>query len=439
MLEYYLAIDLGATSGRHIIGWKDEGRVRTEEVYRFPNGIEKTEYGLIWDTERLLEEVQNGICAAFARCGKLAGIAVDTWGVDYVLMKDGIEAYPCFSYRDPRTEEAAKEVHGIVPPAELYRRTGLQQKSFNTVYQLYDDLKKGRLAYADEFMLLPDYINYKLTGVRKREYTIASTTGLLDARTGEYDTALTDALGLPRHLFGRLNRPGEAVGMLLPEIAARAGGNATVTLCASHDTASAFECAEERPDEVILSSGTWSLLGIKRPEPDTSEASLLAGYTNEGGAGYIRYLKNITGLWLLSRLRQEFSLSAPEGEKLAQTSDYKETFDVDGNAFVCPDKMSAAIRDTMVARGAKPPETPADYLKSAYLSLAEGYKRAVEGLERVTGKRYHGILVVGGGAKDNYLNALTERATGKRVRPFPGEATALGNLKIQMRGHYDKI
>jgi len=439
MKKAYLAIDLGATSGRHILGWQEENGIRTEEVYRFPNGMEKTAYGIVWDTARLLSEVEKGIKAAFVRCPALAGIAVDTWGVDYILCKDGKEAYPCFAYRDPRTDEAAKRLHAVVPFAELYRRTGLQQKNFNTVYQLYNDLLAGRLERADDFMLLPDYINYKLTGVRKREYTIASTTGLLDARTGEYDTALIDKLGLPQKLFGRLDKPGEAVGWLFPQVAARVGGCARVTLCASHDTASAFEFAQETPDEAILSSGTWSLLGIKRKEPDTSVVSMESGYTNEGGAGYIRYLKNITGLWLLSRLREEYSLSAPEGEALAKTSAYSEIFDVDGKAFVCPDRMSQAIQEDIAARGKMPPATPADVLNCAYRSIAQGYKKAVDGLERATGKTYNGILVVGGGAKDHYLNTLTAQATGKYVRPVIGEATALGNLKIQMENPYDKI
>ena len=258
-----LAIDIGASGGRHIIGYKDRGRIVTEELYRFPNGMDREDGHLVWDVERLLSEVKRGIGVALCKYPDICSVSIDTWGVDYVLMRGDEAVMPVYAYRDDRVDRVIDEVHSIIPFEELYSRTGIQFNKFNTVYQLYADKLSGRLEGVTDFLMIPEYLMYRLTGVKRKEYTNATTTSLVNADTGEYDPCIFDRLGLARELITPVYKPGEAVGHLLPEVAAEVGGDLSVVLCATHDTGSAVEAIEMDTRSPYISSGTWSLLGVK--------------------------------------------------------------------------------------------------------------------------------------------------------------------------------
>ena len=425
-----LAVDIGASSGRHIVGWMEEGELQTREVYRFPNSVMERDGHLTWDTESLFAHVVRGMERALAAYPDIATMSIDTWGVDYVLLRDGEEVSPCHAYRDHRTEAVIPQTHALVPFETLYAHTGCQFQPFNTIYQLMDDLKRGRLEGVTGMLMIPEYLMYRLTGVMAREYTNATTTGLVDAKTGECDLALTDRLGLPRALFPALSGPGTALGALKEDIAQRIGGSLTVVLCATHDTGSAVEGIPMEGNQPYISSGTWSLLGVKTERPLTDSGSMAANYSNEGGVGYNRYQKNIMGMWLVNELRRDLCPDAPFGEIVAsaQASDCALLVDANAPAFLAPKSMKAAF-DAATGNQLR---TPGDYFRCAYRSLAASYRDALDELERNTGKTYDRLYIVGGGAKNEFLNQLTQEATGKQVVALPIEATALGNLKIQM-------
>lgn len=387
--SYYLAIDIGASGGRHIVGWRDGGEIATDEVYRFANAAQTVGGSLVWDVERIFAEVKNGIAAALAKYPGIISLSIDTWAVDYVLLRGGEPVMPCYAYRDGRTAAVTDEVHKRVPFAELYERTGIQFQPFNTVYQLYADKLAGRLEGVTDFLMLPEYLIWRLTGVKVKEYTNATTTGLVNARARRYDEEIIGRLGLPAELFGELSQPGKIVGN---------AGDVRVVLCATHDTASAVEGIPMEDDALFLSSGTWSLLGVKLPAPLTDERSRASNFTNEGGAGYVRYLKNIDGLYPIQKLQKELGITFDEMVELARKADTPVGAKIDG----------------------------------IYRELAESYKNAISELERNTGRVYEKLYIVGGGAKNAYLTELTRRYTGKEVVALPIEATALGNLKIQM-------
>ncbi len=424
-MNRYLAIDIGASSGRHIVGWKEGGELRTEEVFRFPNGVLEKDGRLTWDLDALLGYVKEGISRARAAFPDLVSLSVDTWGVDYVLMRGSQEVLPCYAYRDSRTEEIIPRVHEIVPFDLLYRRTGIQFQPFNTVYQLMADLEAGRLEGATDFLMLPCWLMYKLCGVKAHEYTNATTGGLVSAETGEYDQELIRRLGLPEHLFPRLRQPGEVLGEY---------EGLKVLLCATHDTGSAVEGIPMETEAPYISSGTWSLLGVRVPKPLTDAASQAANWSNEGGVGYTRYQKNIMGMWLVNRLRAELCPDRPWNEITAEAE--ADRFDpvVDANdpVFLAPESMKAAFD----AKLPRLPESAAGYFRCAYRSLAQCYRQAIAELEHNTGRSYDSLYIVGGGAKNQYLNRLTEEATGKRVLALPIEATALGNLNLQMKSQH---
>lgn len=430
-MNCYLAIDIGASSGRHILAWREDGRLQTEEVYRFPNAVKQENGHLVWDVEALLRSVKAGIRAAFARQPEIRSLSIDTWGVDYVLLQGDRELCPCYAYRDSRTEAVIGEVHERIPFSELYRRTGCQFQPFNSIYQLYDDLKRGRLERATDVLMIPEYLMYKLTGIKAREYTNATTMGMVNAETGEYDMEIVSALGLPGHLFPTLSQPGTVLGELLPEVANEVGGSCGVVLCATHDTGSAVEGIPMEGNQPYISSGTWSLLGVKTPAPLTDAASEAANYSNEGGVGYNRYQKNIMGMWLINCLQKELcpDTSFPEVVELARSSDCALSVDANDRAFLAPESMKDAF-DRATGNGLR---TVGDYFRCAYLSLAAGYRDALAELEANTGSTYEKLYIVGGGAKNRFLNELTAEATGKEVVALPIEATALGNLNIQMK------
>lgn len=431
-MNYYLAIDIGASSGRHIVGWRENGEIKTQEVYRFPNGVKKADGHLTWDIFSLYTHVKKGIAEAFKKYPKIKSLAIDTWAVDYVLMEGDKEILPCYAYRDKRTEKVIRLVHERVPFEELYRKTGIQFQPFNTVYQLYDDLLSGRLKKATDFLMLPEYLSYKLTGVKSHEYTNATTTGLLNADK-EYDGEIIERLGLPRKMFGKISQPKTLLGNLLPDVAKEVGGTCEVVLCASHDTASAVEGIPIKGDEPYISSGTWSLLGLKAPQAITDEKSRKANYSNEGGVGYIRYQKNIMGQWVVNRLRDELCPEKPfsQIEEEARKSTFNDYVDVNDNLFLAPASMKEAFEKWLEKEILKP-QTESDYFRCAFISLAISYMYALDELKKNSGKSFHTLYIVGGGAKNKLLNELTEQVCKLKVKALPIEATAIGNLKIQM-------
>ena len=420
-MKQYLAIDIGASSGRHIVGWFENGALKTEEVYRFPNGVAELNEHLTWDIAALAAHVKTGIGKARERFGEIESLSIDTWGVDYVLLCGDEEVLPCYAYRDGRTEAVIPAVHEKMPFSRLYRRTGIQFQPFNTVYQLYADKLAGRLEGVTDFLMMPEYLLWKLCGVKAHEYTNATTGGMVSAGTGEFDPAIIEALDLPKHLFYKLQQPGEVIGEY---------EGIKVVLCATHDTGSAVEGIPMDADAPYISSGTWSLLGVKTKKPITDEASELANWSNEGGAGYNRYQKNIMGMWLVNRLRDELCPDKPFNEIVieAESSRFGGTVDANAPVFLAPESMKAAFDGLL----AEKPQSVGDYFRCAYRSLALCYADAIRELEQNTGRHYDSLYIVGGGAKNAFLNDLTEKATRKKVIALPIEATAIGNLKVQM-------
>ena len=419
-MNFYLAIDIGASSGRHIVGWREDGKIKTKEVYRFPNGVQERNGHLVWDVDNLLAHVQAGITAAKAEFPGIVSLSIDTWGVDYVLLRGDEEVRPVYAYRDGRTETVIPKVHEILPFSELYAKTGCQFQPFNSVYQLYADKLTGRLDGVTDFLMIPEYLLWKLCGVKSKEYTNATTTGMVSAETGEFDPEIISALGLPK-IFPRLQKP----GMVLGEY-----DGIKCILCATHDTASAVEGIPMGENAPYISSGTWSLLGVKTLKPITNAASRAANYSNEGGVGYNRYQKNIMGMWLVNELQKELCMGLGYAGIVNAAKESRCEALVDANApeFLSPKSMKAAFDAAtdgqLVGIG--------DYFRCAYRSLAESYAKALAELEANTGKQYDKLYIVGGGAKNEFLNHLTAKATGKQVIALPIEATALGNLKIQM-------
>ena len=389
---------------------------------------------LVWDTERLYREIKQGIKVAFEKYPKIESLSIDTWGVDYVLMKGDEEVYPVYAYRDGRMDEVIDKVHAIVPFEKLYSRTGIEFMNFNTVYQLYADKLAGRFEGVTDFLMLPEYFMYKLTGVKKKEFTNATTMGLINSDTLQFDKEIWEELGYPLHLAAPVYQPGTFVGRFTDEVKAEVGGDLNVVLCATHDTGSAVEAIEMTENSPYISSGTWSLLGVKTKHAITDEKSRASGYSNEGGVGYNRYQKNIAGMWIIQSLRKELCPDTSYGDiaYMAAASSYAEIFDVNDDAFRAPKSMKGAIDEYFISRGVKAPTCDADYFNAAYVSLAHGYKQAIADLENNTGKTYPAIYIVGGGAKNGYLNDLTEKVTGKKVIALPIEATAIGNLKAQI-------
>jgi len=420
-VKYYLAIDIGASSGRHILGWQEDGKMQTREIYRFPNGMQKKDGHLVWDIDNLEWQVKKGIALALESCPEIVSLSIDTWGVDYVLLKDGKPLYPVYAYRDIRTEAVISKVHEKIPFSELYRRTGCQFQPFNSLYQLYADRQAGRLDGVTDLLMIPEYLMYKLCGVKAREYTNATTMGMVNAQTGEFDGEIISALGYPRHLFPKLSQPGTVIGEY---------EGISCMLCATHDTGSAVEGIPMEGNEPYISSGTWSLLGVKTPKPITDDGSRAANYSNEGGVGYNRYQKNIMGMWLVNELRRDLcpDMPFPDIVKAAEGSTCTLLVDADAPQFLAPKSMKAAFD---AETGGKL-HAVGDYFRCAYMSLSSSYRKALDELEGNTGKSYRKLYIVGGGAKNTFLNRLTEEATGKQVIALPIEATALGNLKIQL-------
>lgn len=433
--NYYLAVDIGASSGRHILAWMEDGKLQLEEVYRFANGMVDVDGTKCWESDRLFEEIKNGM----RRCAQLGKIpvsmGVDTWGVDFVLLdKEGKRLGNAVAYRDSRTQGMDTKIENILSQSDLYRRTGIQKQMFNTIYQLM--AIRDSLDAADTMLLTPDYYHYLLTGKKCAEFTIASTTQLLDTNTGDWDWELLDMLGYPRKLFQPIRMPGTVLGGLTEQIQREVGFDCQVILPGAHDTASAVLSVPTNEKTVYISSGTWSLMGVELEQANCTEESRCAGFTNEGGYnGRYRYLRNLMGMWMIQSVRKEMNDAYTYPQLCAMAEEEKNfpsRLDVDADVFFAPDNMTEAILEYCRSTGQAVPETPGQLATVIYQSLAENYGRAIEGIERLTGNTYDSVSVVGGGSNADYLNQLTANATGKTVYAGPGEATAIGNALAQM-------
>jgi rhamnulokinase len=438
MANYYLAVDLGASGGRHILGHAEGGKLVLQEVHRFSNAPLQHGGALIWEEDRIFGEIVQGLVKCREAGAIPRSVGIDTWGVDYALIdKQGELIKPVFAYRDSRTEPFLETA---MPFEELYRVTGIARQSFNTIYQVLADQKAGRLEKAEYLLQLPEYFSQRLTGELRgkeyNEYTMASKTGLLDARRKIWADPVFEKLGLPRHLFKDIREPPYAVGELSRENQELVGFNTQVVMIASHDTASAVALAGA--EDLYLSSGTWSLLGVTGDPILTGEARE-AGYTNEGAHnGRIRFLKNIMGLWVIQSLRRELGdrYSFAQLEKLAREAEKAAppdwAIDVNLPRFLSPSSMIGELQAEYRRQGKQVPQTPGELAFAVYASLANCYQTAIVDLENITGKTYPALSIIGGGSKDAYLNTLTAAYTGKPVYAGPAEATATGNILLQM-------
>ena len=435
MKQYYLAVDIGASSGRHILGWVEDGRILLEEVYRFPNGMVEKNGQKCWEHDSLVSH----IIAGMKKCRELGKLPVcmgiDTWGVDFALLDGkGNLLGNTVGYRDSRTNGMDALVEERIALAALYEKTGIQKQIYNTIYQLMavKMQEPEALEQAEHLLFMPDYLNYRLTGVMHQEYTIATTSGMVNAERGEWDTEILQALGYPTRLFGGLSMPGETVGRLLPEIAEEIGYDLTVMHVPSHDTASAvLAVPSELAHFCYLSSGTWSLLGTEKATATVTEAARAYNFTNEGGyRKQYRFLKNIMGLWIIQSIKKEagdysFAELCDMARAVGET---KLRINVNDHSFLAPKSMIEAIRTYCGA-----PELPLDELLCCvYHSLAECYAEAIEELTACTGERPEALHIVGGGSRDDYLNELTAKACRIPVLTGPTEATAIGNLLSSM-------
>ena len=439
MEKYYLAIDIGASSGRHMLASVADGKMQLEEIYRFPNGMDNVNGTLCWDVKRLFTEIKNGL----KKCKELGKIPVsmgiDTWAVDYVLLdKDDRILGDTVGYRDSRTDGMDQKVYEVISQSALYERTGIQKQMFNTIYQLMA-VKEQHPEYmeqAESLLMIPDYFQFLLTGVKKMEYTNATSTQLIDPKTNDWDYELIEMLGYNRKMFRPVSMPGTVVGNFTKEIQEEVGFDCKVVLPATHDTGSAVLSVPTNDDNAIyISSGTLSLMGIERKEADCSMASMQANFTNEGGYDHrFRFLKNIMGLWMIQSVKKEFEEDLSFAEICERAS--KETIDsiVDCNddCFLAPQSMIKAVQDFCRATGQTVPQTVGEIAAVIYNSLGKCYGDTVKEIEAITGNTYDTIYVVGGGANAGYLNELTAKYTGKNVSAGPTEATAIGNITVQM-------
>ena len=453
-----VAVDLGATSGRVVVGRVDRDGVRLQHVARFANepvavpegepGGVAGRVGLHWDALGLWRSVTAGLTQALRDEPAVASIGVDSCAVDYGLLRDGRLLGSPYHYRDERSAAGVDAVHAVVPPEELFARTGLQHLPFNTVFQLAADRSTGVLAPADRALLVPDLFSWWLTGTAATERTNASTTGLLSPVTGEWDAELVRRLGLGPGLFAPLVDPGTSLGRLLPSVAAAVGAPASleVTTVGSHDTASAVVAVPLTGDDAAyVSSGTWSLVGLELPSPLLGDDVRAAGFTNEGGVdGRVRFLKNVSGLWLLSESMRAWSrsgtsaaerssdLAALLAEAAAVTRPVA-VFDATDERFTPPGDMPARIGAWCTEHDVEPPRGRAETVRSILESLAAAYAATLRDAERLSGRTVRTVHVVGGGSQNDLLCQLTADRTGCTVLAGPVEATALGNVLVQAR------
>lgn len=439
-MNYYLAIDIGASSGRHILGYLDNNKMVLEEIYRFPNGMKQKDGHLIWDVEELFQHILNGM----KRCKELniipVSMGIDTWAVDYALLDEqGNRIQDVFGYRDVRTNGMDQKVYSYISEENLYARTGIQKQIFNTIYQL---MAEKELNNASTMLMIPDYFNYLLTGTKVTEYTNASTTQLVSPITKEWDFDLIEKLGYPKNIFTEIKLPGTFVGTLTKEIEELVGFNTNVVLPATHDTASAVLAVPSNEDSLYISSGTWSLMGCELKEANCSIESKEHNFTNEGGVDYrFRYLKNIMGMWMINSVKKEIGQGYTFNEICAMAKDelIDSIVDAQGDVFLAPESMVKAIQSECERTNQQVPQTLAQIAKVIYQSLADCYRKTAEEVELMTGNHYDCIHIVGGGCQATYLNELCAKACHKTVYAGPVEATAIGNVAAQMMANEELL
>ena len=441
----FFAVDLGATSGRTIIGTLADGKVRLEELTRFPNSLIETGGHFYWDIYALYFEIIKGLKAAVRRGLQVESIGIDTWGVDFVCVgDDGALLRNPLSYRDPHTFGAMEEYFAnAVPKEDVYKATGIQFMNFNSLFQLYVMKRDGNTAlkHAEKILFVPDALSWMLTGEEVCEYTIASTSQLLNPVTKELDARLLSSLGLGRDLFGRMVMPGTRIGTLTEEVQKMTGlGPVPVIAVAGHDTASAVAAVPAKDEHfAYLSSGTWSLMGIETKEPIINNVSYERNFTNEGGVeGTTRFLKNICGMWLLERCRKEWGDDAPAdyGVLLSEAMKvpaFQSLINPDNPVFANPADMQGAIKEYCRATGQHVPEGYAEICRCIFESLALRYRQVAGYLKEMASFPIDTLHIIGGGSLNEYLNQFTANATGLTVLAGPQECTALGNIMLQAK------
>src|ERR1700730_4269752 len=442
--KYYIACDLGAESGRVMLGRLEDGRLTLEEMHRFPSAAVRVLGSLRWDVLRIFEELKPGRRTVAGRGASVTSLSVDSWGVDYVLINAVHPMLsPPFHYRDARTEGTYDEVRKQVGSELIFAETGIQFMPINTLYHLASDLEKSPalLDLADCFLMIGDYFNYLFSGVPRVDESNASTTQLYNPRTRSWSQVLIDRCGFPSKIFPQLVPPGTVLGPLLPEVAADTGlHEVQVVSTCSHDTGAAVAAvpAQQGGDWAYLSSGTWSLLGLELPEPLISEKVRERNFTNEAGyGGTTRFLKNIVGLWILQESRREWTRQGRELDYATLTREaengepFRSLIDPRATRFLKPGDMPQKIAVFCSETGQPAPETPGQFVRCIFESLALIYRSAIEELERTTGRTIRRLHIVGGGSQSGLLNQFAASATGRQVVAGPAEATAIGNVLLQ--------
>ncbi len=437
--KYYLAVDIGASSGRHILAHLEGGKMVLEEIHRFDNGMDELNGELFWNIDGLFEEIKIGM----KKCKELGkipvSVGIDTWAVDFVLLDELDQKIGnVVAYRDSRTKGMDEEVYNLLSEEDLYKETGIQKLPFNTIYQLMA-LKKKRPEYlqgANKLLMVPDYLHYLLTGKAVTEYTNATTTQLISPDTKDWNMDLIRKLGYPEELFMKIQKPGSLLGNLRDEIKQEVGYDCKVVIPATHDTASAVMAVPtNREDIIYISSGTWSLMGTELMSANCSDKSRKHNLTNEGGYDFrFRFLKNIMGLWMIQSVKKEIGGEKNYGEICEEASKCTIPSIVDCNdeRFLAPKNMTEEVRMACRESGQQEPKELPEVAAVIYNSLAICYAKTIQEIEDITGKQYDRIHIVGGGANADYLNRLTAKATGRKVYAGPIEATAIGNITAQM-------
>ena len=442
MKNYYLAIDIGASGGRHILGSVKNDKLQLKEIYRFENKIINNKENLCWDTIYLFQQIIEGlkICKQINKIPTT--MAIDTWAVDYVLLNKSNEILgKTYSYRDHRTKNMDKKLEHIISSENLYKKTGIQKQMFNTVYQLMAFKEKFPELFdtAETFLMLPDYFNFLLTGIKKSEYTNATSTQIVNSSTRDWDWELIEKLKFNKKIFLPLDLPETTVGNFKQEIINQVGFDCKVIMTASHDTASAVISIPETNEinsSIYISSGTWSLMGIETDVPISTKESMNLNFSNEGGYLYkFRFLKNIMGLWIIQSVRNEINkqFSFSELCKMAESKkNFSSRINVNDSCFLSPKNMINEIQFYCEKTGQPIPRSIAEISSVVYHSLSDSYSKTATEIEKITNKKYEQINIIGGGSHADYLNQLTANKTGKTVYAGPSEASSLGNIIVQM-------
>lgn len=440
MMKTYLAIDIGASSGRHIVAWLEGDKIETREVYRFPNGGSMKDGHLCWDIEGLEHHVVAGLKAAKEQGYTPVSIGIDTWGVDFILLDaEGKRVGDAVAYRDTRTDGMDAELEKTFSFEELFAICGIAKQPFNTVYQMMAVVREHPeyRESVEDFLMMPEYLSYILTGKKAHEWTNCTTGALCDAAASDWSKVIREKADLPEKWFRTaMVQPGTALGQLKPEVAEYVGYDATVILPATHDTGSAYMAVPAKDDHAaFLSSGTWSLLGTELHQPVTTKLALESGFTNEGGYnGTTRFLKNIMGMWMLQCIHKEINKahSFAEMAQMAAKSDYPAWVNAADNRFMAPASMLEEVKAALKEQGAPEPRDLSDVLRAVTMGLAVCYRDSIAEMSQITGQPFTSVNIVGGGSQNVVLNQMTADVTGLPVYAGPTEGTALGNLAAQM-------